>query len=100
MVGSEINMNEDKARQYADDCKKSGNLDYPLAGGIRVPKCKICTNYIPRDKNWNPPQCKTLGTIIPDEYRAARRYDCPHFIHDKKSIHNQFFDENLNPLLK
>lgn len=93
-------MNEGKAKQYAEDCKKSGNLDYPLAGHIKTPICKICTNYVPTDKNWNPPQCLAIKATLPIEYRACRSYDCPHFVHNKKSKFNREFDENLNPLCK
>lgn len=93
-------MTEKQAKQYEDDCKKSGNLDYPLAGSIKCPLCKICKNYVPRDKNWNPPQCLAIKTDIPDEYLACWSYDCQFFIHNKDSIFNREFDENHKPLRK
>ena len=93
-------MNEEKASQYIEDCKKSGNLDYPLAGCIETPLCKICKNYVPRDKNWNPPQCLAINDTIPDDYRDCYSYSCKNFVHNEESIFNRYFDENHKPLRK
>ena len=100
MVGSEIKMNEDKVIQYTEDCKKSGNLDYPLAGSMRIPKCKICKNADFKYGTWDEPVCLFLKAEMPEDLLRCITYKCEHFIHDKTSKFNQFFDENLNPLLK
>lgn len=100
MVGSEINMNKDEAKHYAEDCKKSGNLDYPLAGSISTPKCKICKNADFRYGTLESPICLAINDVIPLDMRACRSYDCLHFVHDKKSEFNREFDKNLNPLRK
>ena len=93
-------MTEKQAKQYEEDCKKSGNLDYPLAGKIEIPLCLICKNYVPRDKNWNPPQCLSRKTTVPDIYRGCWSYECEHFIHNPESGDNRYFDENHKPLRK
>lgn len=93
-------MTEKQAMQYEKDCKNSGNLDYPLAGHIKTPICMICKNYVPIDKNWNPPKCLAINANVPDDYRACWSYECEHFIHNPESEDNRFFDENHKPLRK
>ncbi len=93
-------MTEKQAKQYEKDCKNSGNLDYPLAGCIKTPICMICKNYVPIDKNWNPPKCLAINANVPDDYRACWSYECEHFIHNPESEDNRFFDENHKPLRK
>ena len=90
-------MTEKQAKQYEEDCKKSGNLDYPLAGCIKTPICKICKNYVPT-KHMNPPRCLAINDVVPDDYRACWSYVCENFIHNPDSIFNREFDENHKPL--
>lgn len=60
----------------------------------------ICKNYVPIDKNWNPPKCLAINANVPDDYRACWSYECEHFIHNPESEDNRFFDENHKPLRK
>lgn len=92
-------MTEEQKKKYAEDCKNSGNLDYPLSGCILTPLCKICKNSNYKTAEWNKPKCIVLGDI-PDDLRRARIYKCDDFLHDSTSVFNQFFDENLQPIYK
>ena len=91
-------MTEKQAKQYEVDCKKSGNLDYPLAGCIKTPICMICKNYVPIDRYSISPKCLATNADVPVDYRACWSYACEHFIHDSESEDNRFFDENHKPL--
>ena len=91
-------MIDEQAKEYAEVCEQSSNLNYPLVGCIMTPFCKICKNY---RKNKNPyinSTCKVLGEI-PPELIHCKKYECEHFVHDTENINNIEFDENLKPLI-
>lgn len=92
-------MTDEKAKKYEEDCKNSGNLNYPLAGCILSQLCSICKNYDLKRGTWDRPMCKILGEI-PIEIDRCRKYECEYFDHDKDSKSNLFFDENLQPIYK
>ena len=50
---------------------------------------------------WDDPECSVYGKL-PEKLAMAEEYECPDFIHDKKSNDNIFFtlDENGKPLPK
>ena len=89
-------MTEKQKKEYEEECYKSGNLDYPLAGCILSQLCTICKNYDYRIGTWDPPVCKILGKV-PDDINACKKYNCEYFEHDKHSKSNVFFDENFQP---
>lgn len=89
-------MTDKETKRYEEECKNSGNLDYPLAGRISTPLCKICKNAIYKPRLW-PPRCSVFG-MIPDTLGLAKSYECDSFVHDSSSGFNQFFDKNHKPL--
>ena len=92
-------MTEEQKKEYEEDIKGCGNLDYPLVGCILTPLCKICKNYIQRCRANEHSLCRVLGDI-PNDIIACKKYDCECFEHDKESRLNIFFDENLQPIYK
>lgn len=90
-------MTDEEAKRYAQDCKNSENLDYPLAGSILTPLCMICKNANYDTGFAKPPICAIYGTI-PEDLELSRIYDCAGFVHDPTSVDNLFFDKNHKPL--
>ena len=92
-------MTDERAKKYAEDCKQSGNLDFPLSGCMLTPKCKICKNSDFKYGTWENPTCKILGDI-PKKLLYCDIYDCSSFVHDAESRFNKFFDADLQPKFK
>lgn len=92
-------MTDEQVKKYEEDCKNSGNLDYPLAGCILTPFCQICKNYTRNKNPYNRSICKVLGEI-PAALIHCKKYECEYFIHDSENINNLAFDKNLKPLYK
>ena len=91
-------MTEEQIKKYIEDCKNCGNLDFPLVGRILSPICSICKNFNAHYETLETPTCDVLGAI-PLILRKCRSYSCSEFLHDKNSTSNQFFDENLQPII-
>lgn len=48
---------------------------------------------------WDDPECSCYD-ILPEDLIYARTYECKYFVHDKESIDNLLFNEDLKPKYK
>ena len=87
--------------KWCEEIKGKGSLEQPVLGGIRCSICAICKNADFHYGTWDDPECSVYGKL-PEKLARAKEYECPDFIHDKKSNDNIFFtlDENGKPLPK
>ena len=87
--------------KWCEEIKGKGSLEQPVLGEILTTLCKVCKTADFHYGNWHAPECSVYGKM-PEKLARAKEYECPDFIHDKKSNSNIFFtvDENGKPLPK